>query len=402
LDLLRKEAAARGEVPKYDNRCRQLTSADVEEKLSSQLPYVVRFKLESHTEPWNDLVYGPISYDVAKIEGDPILMKSDGYPTYHLANVVDDHLMKISHVLRGVEWQVSTTKHILLYKAFDWQPPLFAHLPLLTNKDGKKLSKRQNDVHVEHYKNAGYFPEAILNLLTNMGSGFTVRHTAGMDMQQLTEHFDLSKLNTNSTRVDFDKLVDFNRLHLKQVIASDCIRRDVNLVTELRQIVLDKLNQENANNDLIKQTLQSNLTDNYLKRVLEWSKDRISLLSDLTQRQYNFLWSLPTSINLDNVEGTVETEKEMIQETLASITTIGGTEFSHETIALTLNTVGHSKAWKYSQYMKFLRKSLTGCLEGPSVAEIMTILGRETTMNRLHQLLNKSNDKVVASVKKNI
>lgn len=93
-----------------------------------------------------------------------------------------------------------------------------------------------------------------------------------------------------------------------------------------------------------------------------WPQDRISLVSDLLQPQYNFLWSLPTSINLDNVEGTLETAKEMIQETLASIKVIGGTEFSHETIASTLNIVGHSKAWKYSQYMKFLRKSLTGCL----------------------------------------
>lgn len=99
-------------------------------------------------------------------------MKTDGYPTYHFANVVDDHLMEITHVLRGVEWQISTTKHLLMYKAFKWKPPQFAHLPLLMNADGTKLSKRQNDIKISHYRDKGIFSLALINFIVNSGGGF--------------------------------------------------------------------------------------------------------------------------------------------------------------------------------------------------------------------------------------
>lgn len=116
LDLLRKEAIRRREVPKYDNKCRHLTKENIMELLSENKSYCVRFKLGDYEEPWNDMIYGQIQHNVKDTEGDPIIVKSDQYPTYHFANVVDDHLMNITHVLRGVEWQISTTKHLLLYR----------------------------------------------------------------------------------------------------------------------------------------------------------------------------------------------------------------------------------------------------------------------------------------------
>lgn len=124
-------------------------------------------------EPFNDLVYGWTRHEVASIEGDPVILKGDGFPTYHLANVVDDHHMEISHVLRGTEWLTSTSKHLLLYRAFGWDPPQFAHLPLLLNRDGTKLSKRQGDIFVERFAQDGYLPEALLDIITTCGSGFT-------------------------------------------------------------------------------------------------------------------------------------------------------------------------------------------------------------------------------------
>ena len=106
------------------------------------------------------------------MEGDPVILKSDGFPTYHLASVVDDHHMGISHVLRGSEWLVSTSKHLLLYQALGWQPPQFAHLPLLLNRDGSKLSKRQGDIFLEHFAATGFLPDGLLDIITNCGSGF--------------------------------------------------------------------------------------------------------------------------------------------------------------------------------------------------------------------------------------
>lgn len=142
------------------------------EKLSQGLDWVVRFRLERGVEPFQDLVYGWNKHEVAEVEGDPVILKGDGFPTYHLANVVDDHYMAISHVLRGTEWLTSTSKHLLLYKAFGWDPPQFGHLPLLLNKDGAKLSKRQGDVFLERFAQDGYLPEALLDIITNCGSGF--------------------------------------------------------------------------------------------------------------------------------------------------------------------------------------------------------------------------------------
>ncbi|ESN98496.1 hypothetical protein HELRODRAFT_113813 [Helobdella robusta] len=278
LDLLRRQAASRGEVPKYDNRCRHLSQKEMDKKLETNLPYVIRFKLEHYLECWQDAVYGPIHYDVAANEGDVVILKSDGYPTYHFANVVDDHLMNITHVLRGVEWQVSTVKHLLLHKAFNWTPPTYAHLPLLQNKDGKKFSKRQNDTHVEHYKNMGYYPEAVLNILTNSGSGFKVQDTSGMSLPQLIDNFDLSKLHTNSTRVDFDRLADFNRLAIQRRLKCDKSKSE--LIERLRRILEEKYFQNGSSTTSSSSSLSSSSVlssthktedfndDNYLANVL--------------------------------------------------------------------------------------------------------------------------------------
>lgn len=122
-----------------------------------------------------DLVHGRVRFDLTdrNYEGDPVIMKADGFPTYHFANVVDDHEMEISHVLRGVEWQVSTPKHLQLYRAFGWDPPEFGHLPNVVNKDGTKLSKRQGDVSVKFYREEGYYPQALANFVTKSGGGFS-------------------------------------------------------------------------------------------------------------------------------------------------------------------------------------------------------------------------------------
>lgn len=116
LDLLRKEALRTRQVPKYDNKCRHLSQKQIDELLAKSTPFCIRFKLDDFEEPLNDLIYGPVHHNVSQNEGDPVIIKSDEFPTYHFANVVDDHLMNISHVFRGVEWQISTTKHLLLYR----------------------------------------------------------------------------------------------------------------------------------------------------------------------------------------------------------------------------------------------------------------------------------------------
>lgn len=172
LEMIRREALRARQVPKYDNRCRHLTPVQIAQKLAKNDKYCIRFKLKSKDETFKDLIYGDITYDVAQNEGDPVIIKTDGFPTYHFANVVDDHMMKISHVMRGIEWQISTPKHILIYKAFGWKPPQYAHLPLILNADGSKLSKRQGDIRIGSFRDQGILPQALLNFITQSGGGF--------------------------------------------------------------------------------------------------------------------------------------------------------------------------------------------------------------------------------------
>lgn len=161
---------------RYDNRCRNLSQGQVAQKLAKDPKPAIRFRLKEEAPAFQDLIFGWNRHEVASVEGDPVILKSDGFPTYHLACVVDDHHMGISHVLRGSEWLVSTSKHLLLYQALGWSPPRFAHLPLLLNKDGSKLSKRQGDIFLEYFAAAGFLPDALLDIITNCGSGFAGTH----------------------------------------------------------------------------------------------------------------------------------------------------------------------------------------------------------------------------------
>jgi glutamyl-tRNA synthetase len=168
---MRKEAVKNGEQPRYDNRCRNLSKSEDIEKQNKKEPFVIRLRMDPKVYDLKDQVYGTVSLRVDQ-EGDPVLMKSDGFPTYHLANVVDDHEMQITHVLRGIEWQMSTPKHLRIYEAMGWTPPCFAHLPLLLNADGSKLSKRKGAQEIMEYKKQGMYPESVVNLLVQAGGGF--------------------------------------------------------------------------------------------------------------------------------------------------------------------------------------------------------------------------------------
>ncbi|OGU35790.1 MAG: glutamate--tRNA ligase, partial [Ignavibacteria bacterium GWA2_36_19] len=166
-----KEEQEKKKLPqtKYDKHCLNLSTSEIENNLSNKIPYVVRLNvLPDQKIIFCDAIRNRVEFDSNNVD-DQVLIKSDGYPTYHLANVVDDHLMKITHVIRGEEWISSTPKHVLLYDAFGWERPTFAHLPLLLNPDRSKLSKRQGDVAVEEYRDKGYLKEALINFVALLG-----------------------------------------------------------------------------------------------------------------------------------------------------------------------------------------------------------------------------------------
>lgn len=220
LEEMRELQAKLGGKQGYDRRCRNLSPQEIAEKEKAGKPYVVRLKVPLTGEcVYEDLIKGRITFPWADVD-DQVLLKSDGFPTYHLGVVVDDYLMKISHVIRGDEWMSSTPKHVLLYEAFGWQPPAFLHMPLLLNKDGKKLSKRKNPTSIFFYRDSGYLPEAFLNFLTLMGYSMTGdREIYALD--EIIKEFDYKRIGVSGAVFDVQKLDWINQQYLIKNIPVD-------------------------------------------------------------------------------------------------------------------------------------------------------------------------------------
>ena len=216
LEKMRAEQIARKEPPRYDGTCRRLSPEEVAEKLQSGIPHVVRLKMPQEGETtFQDIIRGEVTFQNALID-DQILLKSDGYPTYHLANVVDDHYMKITHVIRGEEWLPSVPKHIQIYRAFGWDVPQMAHLPLLLNPDRTKLSKRQGDVAVEDYIAKGYLPEALINFVALLGWNPGTEEEF-FTLEELIEKFTLERVNKAGAVFDIQKLNWMNGVYIRNL-----------------------------------------------------------------------------------------------------------------------------------------------------------------------------------------
>lgn len=218
LEEMRKQQAKSGSSKQgYDRRCRNLSPHEVKEREEGGHPYVIRLKIPLTGEcVYDDAIKGRITFPWADVD-DQVLLKSDGFPTYHLANVVDDYLMKISHVIRGDEWMSSTPKHVYLYEAFGWKPPVFMHMPLLLDKDGKKLSKRRNPTSIFFYRDSGYLPEAFTNFLTLMGYSMPGDREI-YSLHEITEEFDFKRIGLSGSVFDIQKLDWLNQQYVHKNI----------------------------------------------------------------------------------------------------------------------------------------------------------------------------------------
>lgn len=379
LEFVKKEAIREGAIPRYDNRCRQLSSSQVEEKKQHGMTSCIRFKLSSLEEPLQDLVYGDVDRNAVLHEGDPVIMKQDGYPTYHLANVIDDHLMGITHVLRGTEWLVSTAKHVLLYKAFGWHPPRFAHLPLITNADGTKLSKRQDDIRLDYFRSQGFYPEAIIGLLCLVGGGFS----SSIDIQQnlhslpeLAKSFNLGCVTTHSGRLDMTRLANFNRLALQNRISQP------EKMDEMRKQLSHLVYENIPHSSIDKEMLQ----DASLLKVLHWasSEGRIHLLRQLTDPHMGFLWSSQRNPIISKIDPS--TARNVIVRVVEILNQYDRIE--KKEVSAMLRQIALEHNLKVNEVMKLMRSSLTGLKEGPPVSEIIEILGPKICSCRLVSSLN--------------
>jgi glutamyl-tRNA synthetase len=229
--MRRTQDESKSGVTGYDRHCRSLESGEIGDSLGNGKPYVIRLKIPlDGITAFHDLLLGDISWKNSDVNPDPVLLKSDGFPTYHLANVVDDHYMKISHVMRAQEWIPSTPLHVILYRAFGWESPLYCHLPMVMGQDGHKLSKRHGSTSVDEFRAAGYLPEALVNYVGMLG----VSYENGRDIYALGDMerlFGIEKLNKAPAVFDYKKLEWFNGQYIRR-------KSDEELVTLIRPFAI--------------------------------------------------------------------------------------------------------------------------------------------------------------------
>lgn len=255
LSEMREIASKLGKRVGYDRRYRNLSSEEIAMREKEGLPYVVRLKMPLSGEcVFEDAIKGRISCPWADVD-DQILLKSDGFPTYHLANVVDDYLMNISHVIRGDEWMSSTPKHIFLYQSFGWDPPVFMHMPLLLGKDGKKLSKRKNPTSIFYYRDSGYLAEAFLNFLSLMGYSM-LDNKELYSLEEIVQKFDFKRIGSSSAYFDIQKLDWLNQQYL------------INTISE---------------NDLWERIKAWSFNDTFMQRLMPLCHTRIKTFGDFMQ-----------------------------------------------------------------------------------------------------------------------
>lgn len=380
LDELRKEQTALKQPPMYDRLCRNLSEDEVAAKQAElesagKKPVVRQANpLEGETVV-HDLVYGDIKYDNATLD-DQVLIKSDGYPTYHFAVVVDDHLMEISHVIRGEEWLPSSPKHVLLYKAFGWEVPAFAHMPLILNPDKSKLSKRQGDVSVEDFLAKGYLPQTLVNFVALLGwNPKTEQEIFSMD--DLIAQFDLAKVNNSGAVLDVNKL-DWMNAHYIREMSNEQLLEETKPYFEKANIEIGKFSQE------------------YLWAVIKLEKERLKKLSDVIADESRFYFQEPTydSAMLVWKKSDPETTKHNLQ-LLQDLFRITNDEAMGDSVKLeeTIKAFIAEHEIDNGSILWPLRVAMTGQQKSPGPFEVTATLfqgwGREGVDNRLQKAISK-------------
>lgn len=323
LDEMRKEQQALKKPPIYDRHCLNLSKEEIEERLSKNFPHTIRLKIpRSRIIPFKDWIRGEIEFNTDLID-DQVLLKSDGYPTYHLANVVDDHEMKITHVIRGEEWLPSVPKHLLLYEFFGWEPPIFSHLPLILNTDKSKLSKRQGDVAVEDYIKKGYLKEAIINFVAflgwNPGEGSTKEI---FTLEELIKEFSLGHVHKGGAVFDIKKLDWINSQWIKKISIDDLYGRSLEFWQQ---------------KEFYNSAHEEKKSEEFIKKVLTIEQDRLTTLSEVGESNLFFFKDIDYEKNLLRwKETTIEQTKSSLQKSLNVLINISESAWIKEDLEKTL------------------------------------------------------------------
>lgn len=359
LEAVRAHQMASSLPPAYDKSCRNLSPAMVMQKKTEHPKYVVRMKIPTDGElTFKDLIRGDVTFNYKNVD-DQVILKSDGFPTYHLAVVVDDHYMLISHVIRGEEWLSSTPKHVLLYQYFGWNAPSFSHLPLLLNLDRSKLSKRQGDVAVEDYRQKGYLPEALVNFIAFLGWNpgdnreiFTI--------PELIKEFSLERVGKSGAVFNVEKLDWLNQQYIIHMPAAELFKRIKPMLDEKGW---------------------GHFPGAYVEEVITMLKDRAILLPDFVNNgTYFFVAPTEYDEKVKTKSWTADSAK-YLTDIAALLNNLAS--FDATSVEQAIRDYGTQNNLGTGKLIPILRLSLSGVGQGPSLFHMIAALGKQEVGSRI-------------------
>ncbi|MBU2214153.1 glutamate--tRNA ligase [Patescibacteria group bacterium] len=364
LEQMRLDQQTHKQAPMYDRMCLSLSAEEALKKLKAEEPHVLRLKIpQSGTITFTDDIRGSLTFQGHTVD-DQVILKSDGFPTYHLAHVVDDHLMDIELVIRGEEWLSSLPKHLLLFQELGWKAPRYAHVPLLLNKDKSKLSKRQNDVATEEYVQKGYLPEALINFLSLLGWNPGTEQEM-FSMKELIDAFSIERIQKSGAIFDIEKLNWLQGQWIRKIPLKEFGQR-------IRPLVEDKFSA--AKND-----------QEFFQKV-QLIQDRMTFFPEAPE-MLSFFYEEPKLTKELLVNDKQKVTQEILPEVIKVLTEVleGVPEnnWTEETLKEILFQTAEEKGFKRGQILWPLRAALTGLPYSPGAFEVAGALGKEKTMERL-------------------
>lgn len=358
LEAMRERASARKRPFQYDGRCSKLTKERIEENLKNGVPYVIRQKMpKTGVTIVEDVVYGKVKIDNGILD-DQILLKSDGFPTYNFANVVDDHLMGITHVIRGKEYLDQTAKYNLLYEAFEWEKPTYAHVAMVLGEDGNKLSKRNGDASFMDLYNEGYLPAAIVNYLVLLGWSPESNQEV-FTMEELIQNFDEARLSKSSSSYDSKKLQWFNALYIKKM-------SDEEYLAWIKKYFARDV---------------SNKNEEWVNKLLLIYKDHISYGKEINDEVANFFEDIPTSEECLEFMKSDEIIPKVVEIFKSEIESIS--DWSVENISTAIMNVKEKAGVKGKMLFMPIRIAASGLMHGPELVDTLYLIGKDKILERI-------------------
>ncbi len=371
LEQMRSEQISRKQPPGYDRHCRNLSAEDRTKNEAEGITPVVRFRTPVNGQTkFDDLIRGAVVFENSTID-DFVLLKSDGYPTYHLANVVDDHLMEITHVLRAEEWLSSTPRHMLLYQALEFEPPQFAHLPMILGADRSKLSKRHGAVSITEYRHQGYLPEAMVNFLALLGWSLDDK-TELMSRDELIRKFSLERVSRTAAIFNQDKLDWMNGVYIRHLSLED--------FTQQAFPFLDRS---------LPSQVKRPLFADYVKQIMPLIQERARTLAEVADLAEFFFvdeleYDMPLLVGKDMSRESATQALEVAQQRLGQLEV-----FDVESLEALLRPMAAELGLKTGQLFGTLRVATTGRTAAPPLFQTMAVLGKQRCLGRIGRALDR-------------